>query len=82
MTRRCCEYSFTAHSAADRSTGELLACPRSRWQALLNRLNHAGWLDWPGLVWSWARGLYLLPKVARNSISLVSPLADLRKVQL
>lgn len=69
MTKRCCEYSFVAHSAADRSTGELLACPRSRWQALLNRLDHAGWLGWPGLVWRWARGLNLLPKVARNSIA-------------
>ncbi len=70
MTRRCCEYSFTAHSATDRSTGELLACPRSRWQALLNRLGHAGWLDRPGLLWRWARGLYLLPEVARNPMSL------------
>jgi len=59
MTRRCCAYSFTAHSAADRSTGELLACPHSRWQALRNRLGHTNRLDWPGLVWRWARGLYL-----------------------
>lgn len=48
MSRRCCEYSFAAHSAADRSTGELLACPRSRWQALLNRLDRAGWLRLAG----------------------------------
>ena len=59
MTKRCCDYSFVAHSPADRRTGELLACPRSRYQALTNRLSHADWLDWPGLVWRWARGRYL-----------------------
>lgn len=56
MTGRCCEYSFVAHSPTDPRTGELLACPRSRWQALRNRLDHADWLDWPGLLWRWARG--------------------------
>jgi hypothetical protein len=59
MTRRCCEYSFVAHSAISQSTGELLACPRNRWQALRNRLSHAGWLDWPGLFCRWARGQFL-----------------------
>jgi hypothetical protein len=59
MTKRCCDYSFVAHSPTDRRTGELLACPRSRYQALSNRLSHADWLDLPGLLWRWARGRYL-----------------------
>jgi hypothetical protein len=42
MGRCCHEYSFTAHSAADPSTGGLLACPDSRWQASRNRLDRAG----------------------------------------
>jgi hypothetical protein len=59
MTKRCCDYSFVAHSPTDRRTGEQLACPRGRCQALRNRLIRAAWLDRPVLFWRWARGRYL-----------------------
>ena len=58
MTKRV-RYSFVADSPTDPRTGELPACPRSRYQALTNRLSQADWLDWAGLVWRWARGRYL-----------------------
>ena len=50
----CCGWSLTAHAPnADRSGRVPIAdpfrCPRNRWQALWNRLDHAGYADWPRL---------------------------------
>ena len=33
-----------------------LRCPRNRWEALRNRLDHAGWAGWPRLCWQAATG--------------------------
>ena len=33
-----------------------LRCPRNRWQALRNRLNHASYADWPRLCGQAATG--------------------------
>lgn len=54
MPEWCCNYSLLAHGTRRRS-----GCPRGRWQALVNRLGHAGWLDRPRLIWHWARGYRL-----------------------
>jgi hypothetical protein len=39
-----------------RPAGFALRCPRNRWQALWNRLDHASNADWPRLCWQAATG--------------------------
>ena len=64
MTKRCCDYSFIAHSPTDRRTGELLACPRSRYQALLIGLAALAGLT--GRAWSGAGFADVTCDVRRN----------------
>jgi hypothetical protein len=51
-----CRWSTLAHAPNASPPGRVpvtapLRCPRSRWQALLNRLDHASYADWPRLCW-------------------------------
>jgi len=57
-----CPYSLTAHAPNASPSGwvpvngDPLRCPRNRWQALRNRLNHASYADWLRLCWQAATG--------------------------
>jgi hypothetical protein len=56
-----CPYSLTAHAPNASPSGHVpfddpLRCPRNRWQALRNRLNHASYTHWPRLCWQAATG--------------------------
>ena len=52
MTKRCCGYSFVFTRRPTRAQVNHLTCPRSRYQALTNRLsqNRLARLGGPGLV--------------------------------
>jgi hypothetical protein len=57
MTYLCsCRWSLVAHAPNASPSGSVpidapLRCPRNRWQALRNRLDHASYADWPRLCW-------------------------------
>lgn len=51
-----CRWSTLAHAPNASPSGRVpirdpLRCPRNRWQALWNRLDHAGYAGWPRLCW-------------------------------
>ena len=68
-----CPWSTLAHAPSASSSGRVpvnapLRCPRNRWEALRNRLDHAGWADWPRLCWQAATGRPLqAPRYTRSS---------------
>ena len=56
-----CPWSLVAHEPNASPSGRVpmdapLRCPRNRWQALRNRLNHARYAEWPRLCWQAATG--------------------------
>lgn len=45
-----CRYSFGAHSSR-RWLGHNRACPKTRLGALVNKMDHNAFREWPPLIW-------------------------------